>query len=235
MPITPDPEHDQQRDGSRPAIQPDFDHGTVEDQPHDVLIGQIALLPSLPGCARLAPGAAHRILADPAGEQGLERPAHPPGVDPGEVDLGDQQLGAPAQTLVGRQQLAAPFTLTSIVVRQPRPWHRQHQRPERRVESTVAVAVAMPRGGRTSLVSAPAERRLELLLQELLDEHTHLPAHRVFQRVEPVGVQTAQWRRRRGRRSFLHGVGSSSARPSEPTPPLQISTTSATRPEPWPP
>jgi hypothetical protein len=37
-----------------------------------------------------------------AGEQGLECPAHPAGVDPGEIDFGDQRLGPAAEPLVGR-------------------------------------------------------------------------------------------------------------------------------------
>jgi hypothetical protein len=140
------------------------------------------------------PGAADSVLADAASEQGLERSTHPAGVDPGEVDLGDQQLGAPAQAPVGRQQRALPLALTGIVVGKPRPRQRQHQRPERRVQPPVAMAVAMALAARTPLVSTPAEGRLELLLQELLDERAHLAAHRVFQRIEPVDVQ---WLRRR--------------------------------------
>lgn len=43
--VAADPEHDQERDGGRLAIEPDLDHGAIQDQPHDVLIAQIALLP----------------------------------------------------------------------------------------------------------------------------------------------------------------------------------------------
>jgi hypothetical protein len=33
------------------AIEPDFDHGAVEDQAEDVVAGEITLLPGLPGGA----------------------------------------------------------------------------------------------------------------------------------------------------------------------------------------
>ena len=92
--VAADTEPDQQRDGGRLAIEPDLDHGAVQDQADDVVTRKIALLPSFPGRLGAVPGAADGILADAAGEQGLERPAHPAGVDAGEVDLGDQQLGA---------------------------------------------------------------------------------------------------------------------------------------------
>ena len=47
--VAADAEDNQQRDGGGLAIQPHLDHGAVEDQPHDVVAGQIALLPGLPG------------------------------------------------------------------------------------------------------------------------------------------------------------------------------------------
>src|SRR5688500_10540943 len=211
--VAADPERDQQRDGGRSAIEPDLDHGAIENQPHDVVSSQIAPLPGLPGGAGLVPSTTDGILADAAGKQGLEGPAHPTGVDAGEVDPGDQQLGAPAQAPVGRQQCALPLALAGLVVREPRPRHRQHQRPERRVQSTLAVAVAMPLPRHAALVAASSERGRELLLQKPFDEATHLTTDRLFQRIEPVGAQAGRWRRRRGWRTFVHGVGSSSARP----------------------
>ena len=36
----------------------------------------------------------------------------------------------------------------------------------------------------------------------------HLPAHRLLQRIEPIAAGERRWRRRRGWRSLLHGVGS---------------------------
>jgi hypothetical protein len=44
-------------------------------------------------------------------------------------------------------------------------------------------------------------------LQDRLDERAHLAADRIFQRIEPVGADIAQWQRRSGRRSLIHGVG----------------------------
>ena len=115
LPVAADAERDQQRDGGGLAIEPDLDHGAVEDQPDDVLAGEIALLPGLPGRAGPLPGAADHVLADVALEQLGQRPAHPAGVHPGEIGLGDQRLGAVAEPLVGRQQRALPFLLARLV------------------------------------------------------------------------------------------------------------------------
>jgi hypothetical protein len=39
-----------------------------------------------------------------------------------------------------------------------------------------------------ALVALPAERGLQLLLQQLLYEGAHLPAHRLLQRIEPIAA-----------------------------------------------
>ena len=127
--VAADPEHDQQRDGGRFAIEPDLDQGAVQNQADNVVTSKIALLPSCPGRLGAVPSAADSILADAAGEQGLERSTYPAGVDAGEVNRGDQQLGAPAEPLVGRQQPALPLLLARLVV-QTSPRYRQAQRPE---------------------------------------------------------------------------------------------------------
>ena len=148
----------------------------------------------------------------------------------GEVDLGDQQLGAPAQAPVGRRRSLFHSRSPASASASRAPGTASTNGPNVVSNRRSRWPLRWPLKTRTSLVSTPAEGRLELLLQELLDEPAHLATHRVFQRVEPVGVQTGQWRRRSGWRSFVHGVGSSLARPSEPTPPSEISTTFATRP-----
>jgi hypothetical protein len=58
------------------------------------------------------------------------------------------------------------------------------------------VAVAL--GFAVALVAAAAERRFELLLDQVLDEGAHLPAHRLLGRIEPVGAGERRWRRGRG-------------------------------------
>jgi hypothetical protein len=58
------------------------------------------------------------------------------------------------------------------------------------------VAVALGRA--VALVAAAAERRFELLLDELLDGGAHLPAHRLLERTEPVAADERRWRRGRG-------------------------------------
>src|SRR6202040_3277904 len=57
-------ENDQQRDGGRLAVEPHAHHGAVEDQAHDRLSSQRAGVPGVPVALHLAPGPAHRVLAD---------------------------------------------------------------------------------------------------------------------------------------------------------------------------
>jgi hypothetical protein len=201
LPIAPDAEGDQQRDGGGLAIQANLDDRAVEDQADDVLTGEIAPLPGLPGRAGLLPfalrtattavlgasEAADDVLADVALEQLGERAPWPAGVRPGEVDLGDQRLRPPAEPLVGRQQRALPFPLASRVG-QPRPRHRQLQRAEGGDQLARPVAVTAPVRARAALIALPAERGFQLLLQQLLDERAHLPAHRLLQGIDPIAA-----------------------------------------------
>ena len=101
--VAPDAERDQQRDSGGLAIQTNLDHRAVENQSVDVVAGEIALLPGLPGRAGLLPGAADDVLADVAFEQLGQRPTHAAGVHAGEIGLGDQRFGPAAEPLVGRQ------------------------------------------------------------------------------------------------------------------------------------
>jgi hypothetical protein len=183
--VAPDAERDQQRDRGRLAIQANLDHRAVQDQPDDVVAGEITLLPGLPGRAGPLPGATDDVLADVAFEQLGQCPAHPAGIHPGEIGLGDQRLGAVAQPFVGRQERALPFLLAHLVG-QPRPRHRQAQRAERRDQLARPMPVASAVRARPSLVTPPAERGFQLLLQQLLDERAHLATHRVFQGIEPI-------------------------------------------------
>ena len=196
----------------RLAIQANLDHRAVEDQPDDVIAAEITPLPGFPGRAGLLPGAADDILADAALEQLGERAARPAGVHPGEVDLGDQRLSAVAEPLVRRQQRALPLLLARLVG-QPRTRHRQAQRAERRDQLARPVAVTTAVRARAPLIASAAERGVQLLLQQLLDERAHMPAHGLLQRVEPIAAGERRWRHRQGWRSFLHGVGSFSILP----------------------
>ena len=90
-----------------------------------------------------------------------------------------------AEPLVGRQQRALPFLLAGLVG-QPCPRHGEHQRAEGGDQLAWPVAVAAAVRACDALVALPAQRGLQLLLQQLLDEGTHLPAHRLLQGVEPV-------------------------------------------------
>src|ERR1700682_5913013 len=57
-------EDNQQRDRGRLAVEPHANDGAVEYQPYDRLRGQRAGVPGIPVALYLAPGPAHRILAD---------------------------------------------------------------------------------------------------------------------------------------------------------------------------
>ena len=159
----------------------------VEDQADDVLAGEITLLPGHPGRASSLPGAADDVLADVALEQLGQRPAHAARVHPGEIGLGDQGFGALAEPLVGRQQRAVPFPLARLVS-QAGPGHREHQRAEGGDQLARPVPVAATVRARDALIASPAQRRFQLLLQELLDEPAHLATHRLLQGIEPIAV-----------------------------------------------
>jgi len=120
-------------------------------------------------------------------EQPGQRSPRPARVHAGEVDLGDQGLGAMGEPLVGGQQVALPFLLASLVV-QTSARHRQRERTKRGDQLARPVPMAPTTGDRTSLVTPTAERGLELLLQELLDKRAHLTAYRLLQRIEPVAA-----------------------------------------------
>ena len=96
-------------------VEPDLNDGAVQDQPDDVLAGEIAPLPRLPGRTGPPPSPADHVLADMAGEQAAQRPAYPAGVHAGQVGLGDQGFGTMAEPLVGWQRRALPFTLTRCI------------------------------------------------------------------------------------------------------------------------
>ena len=69
LPIMPHTDGGQHRDGDGLLIQPSLDDRAVQDEAHDVLICQATAAPCLPVSLHLAPGTAHRALADGSFEQ----------------------------------------------------------------------------------------------------------------------------------------------------------------------
>ncbi len=85
---------DEQRDGSRLAVEPYPNHRAVEDQPDDRLIGQRPRVLRIPVALHLAPHPAHGVLSDRPAEQGCECPADPARVGAGQIGAGDQRVGS---------------------------------------------------------------------------------------------------------------------------------------------
>ena len=171
------------------------------------LARQVPPLPRLPVGLHLAPGAAHRVLADLASEQPGQRPANPPGVGAGKVGVGNQRLGALGQPPVGRDDRALPLALLAVAVKQPRPGKRHRHRPEGADKLAIPMAVAIPLGRTGAPISqAPTKRRLQFLRNQRLDEAPDVKPDRLLQRIEPI--LTGKWNR--GRRCFrmFHGVSS---------------------------
>ena len=166
-----------------------------------------------------------------AGEQAAQRTAHPAGVHPGEIGLGDQSLGTMAEPLVGRQERALPFTLSRSIV-QPGARHRQLQRAEGRDQLAWPTAMAVPLPGLATLVAAAAEGCLELLLKNssMKPRTCRRTASSSGSNQSPPangdGVTSAA-----DVASVMAWVPSRSSQP-EPTPPQPFPTNPATRPRP---
>jgi hypothetical protein len=157
--------------------------------PDDVLVGEAARTPRFPVGLHLAPGPAHHVLAHRPFEQAEQGALHPPRVGPGEVDRGDQRLRLLRQPLVAAKRRRPPFRRPASIVDQPRPGHLHRLGAERAddlpLAVTVAVAVAM--AGRAlgrAFVSATAQHRLQLLLEDRLNKTAHPLPDPVFQRVK---------------------------------------------------
>src|SRR4029077_3075260 len=65
--------HHEQRDRGRLAVEPHAHDGAVEDQSYDRLLGQRTAVPDVPVALHLAPGSAHRVLANRPAEQSRQR------------------------------------------------------------------------------------------------------------------------------------------------------------------
>ena len=55
LPVAPDAEDDKERNRRGFAIEPDAHHRTIEDETHDVFIGEVTLVPRVPVGLDLAP------------------------------------------------------------------------------------------------------------------------------------------------------------------------------------
>ena len=84
--------------------------------------------------------------------------------------------------------LVLSVILLARLVVQTSPRHRQAQRTEGGHQLARPMPVAATVRARAALITPPAERRLEFLLQQLLDERAHLRAHRFFQGIEPLAA-----------------------------------------------
>src|SRR5712664_4347156 len=139
------PKYNEQRDRGRLAVEPHANDGAVEDQPHDRLLGQRAAIPGVPVAFDLAPGPAHRVLADRPAEQRRQRPTYPPGVGAGQIAARDQRIGGKRAPLIGPQCLALPFRSPALGRGQPGTRHCYLDRPERARQRPRAAAVAIAR------------------------------------------------------------------------------------------
>ena len=216
------PQHDKQRDRGRLAVEPHANDRAVEDQPHDRLLGQRAAVPGVPVALHLAPGPAHRVLADRPAEQGRQRAANPPRIGAGQIAARDQRVGGKRAALIGPQRLALPFRRPALRCGQPGPRHRDLDRPERAGQRARTAAMTMARdagscfiaGPLASFVTRPGQRGIEFAADQFFDElarpSPHLGLDRVKPVVEKINSQLSRRLRRIGLRGRpVHGVVSS--------------------------
>ena len=186
--------NDQQRDGSRFAVEPHTNHGAVEDQAHDRLLGQRAGIPGIPVALHLAPCPAHRVLADRSAKQGRQRATHPPCIGAGEIRARDQRVGGKRAPLIGPQRLALPFRRFALGSGQPGARHRNLDRPERACQRPRPAAVAVARntgssfiaGHPASSITRPCQHSVELAADQLFDELTRSSPHLGLDRINPI-------------------------------------------------
>jgi hypothetical protein len=167
LPVAPDPAPHQQREGSGLVVEPHRHRRAVQDQPDDVLPGQIPAAPGVPVRLHLAPGLADHVLAHRTAQQHRQPPPHAARSGARERGRGDQRLHLPGAPGVVRQDCAAPLPLRAVRLVQPHPRHRPLHRPEgarQRPHATVPVTRRA-----TPLIASASQRRSQLLLNQLLD------------------------------------------------------------------
>jgi site-specific DNA recombinase len=236
LPVAPDAEHHQQREGGGLAVEPHLHHRAVQHQPDDVLGPEIAPAPGIPVRLRLAPRPADHVLADRAPEQRRQGTLHPSRVGAREIGRGDQRLHLPGPTRVVRQHCAAPLPLRPLRPAQPRPRHRDLHRPEGAGQTPPSVPVPVSRRA-APFVATAAQRRRQLLLHQFLDQSADPAPDPGLDRIEP-GRPGKQGRPCRAFNAILvHGVVSARRANagirvlnSPETTPLRFPTTSATAP-----
>src|SRR5262249_45275310 len=183
----------QQRYRRRLAVKAYAHNRPIEDQSHDIFRRQVTHIPSFPVRLDLAPGPAHRVLADTAAaEDGCQRTPDAARVGARKIAAGDQSFDLLRPSPVGRKRLALPFDRRAIPARKPSPWNRNPHLAKRAHHLAFASPVAMARDARRahrSCIAKPlrdihshrrlglpprvtraAERTAQFFLDDLLDE-----------------------------------------------------------------
>ncbi len=183
LPVPPHADRGQHRDVRDLAIQPGLDHGAVQDQTNDILVGQAARTPRIPVDLHLCcPSAADDVLADGALEQPEQRPLDPARVGAGEIDRGDQGLGLLRQPLVTGQRLRPPLRYLASFILDPAARHPHRLRPKGAGQVPLAVPVAVPFHGTIApVVAKSAEKTGQLLF----DGRADVGPQPLLDRVEP--------------------------------------------------
>src|SRR4029077_18379651 len=84
-------------------MEPDANDGSVEDQPHNRLLGERTGVPGVPVALHPPPDPADDILADPFSKQCLERTANTARIGARQVGGRDQGIGNQRTALIGPQ------------------------------------------------------------------------------------------------------------------------------------
>jgi site-specific DNA recombinase len=143
LPVAAYAQHDQQRYGGRFPIEPDPHDRAIQDQPDDVLLGQITPVPGIPVSADLAPRPADHVFAHSPAKQRSQGPFDPAGVGSRQVGSRDQRLDLAGHAGIARQDGAMPFPRAAVLHGQSGSWDIDPHRPERAEQLAIACAVAI--------------------------------------------------------------------------------------------
>src|SRR5262249_38621397 len=171
----------------------------IEDQSHDIFRRQITRIPSFPVRLDLAPGPAHRVLADAAtAEDRCQRTTDAARVGARKIAGRDQSFDLLRPSPVCRKRLALPFDGRAIPALKPSPRNRNRHLAKRAHHLAFASPVAMARDarrGHRSFIAKPlrdihshsrvgppprvtraAERIAPFFLEDLLDKAANATA-----------------------------------------------------------